>query len=72
MAEDAPKKPRFRRLVVFVGAGSLAFSSAQGAGGAQRPDAAPPSFDRPAPITRLVEAPPDERRPSGPEDAGAR
>jgi hypothetical protein len=66
MPEDDRKKPRFRRLVVFVGAGSLAFSASQGAGAAQRPDATAPSSDQSAPITRPVDTPPAERRPLRP------
>ncbi|MDX6669584.1 MAG: hypothetical protein QOK04_2964 [Solirubrobacteraceae bacterium] len=66
MPGHPPKRPLFRRLVVFVGAGSLAFSSAQGAGAQQRPDATPASSDQRAPITRPVDTPPAERRPLRP------
>jgi hypothetical protein len=65
MAEDVRKRPRFRRLVVFVGAGSLALSNPQGAGAAQRPDGTP-SSDEAAPVTRPVETLPAERRPLRP------
>ncbi|MDX6643475.1 MAG: hypothetical protein QOD76_1437 [Solirubrobacteraceae bacterium] len=66
MAEEIRKKPAFRRLVVFVGAGSLALSNPQGAGAAQRPDGTASSSDQGAPITRPVETLPVHRRPPRP------